>query len=124
VADFVGQVNVLNGTVSDKALQLGEMQIPLEDIHTPRLHAGDVKVYLRPEDVLARPILAGDACVFQATIHEIEFLGAFCHVQVLAPALSQKPLTVDLSLNFLAEQHLQVGSSLMLKLMPERIKLF
>jgi iron(III) transport system ATP-binding protein len=120
----VGQVNVLNGTVSDKALQLGEMQIPLEDIHTPRLHAGDVKVYLRPEDVLARPILAGDACVFQASIHEIEFLGAFCHVQVLAPALSQKPLTVDLSLNFLAEQHLQVGSSLMLKLMPERIKLF
>ncbi len=124
VADFVGQVNVLNGSVSDKVLQMGEMRIPLEDIHSQTRHVGDVKVYLRPEDVLARPILAGDACVFQATIQEIEFLGAFCHVQVMAPTLSKAPLTVDLSLNFLAEQHLQVGSGLMLKLMPERIKLF
>jgi iron(III) transport system ATP-binding protein len=62
--------------------------------------------------------------VFQATIHEVEFLGAFCHVHVMAPALCKKPLTVYLSLNFLAEQNLQAGSSLPLKLMPERIKLF
>ena len=31
---------------------------------------------------------------------------------------------VYLSLNFLAEQHLQVGSALPLKLMPDRIKVF
>jgi iron(III) transport system ATP-binding protein len=124
VAEFVGQVNVLDGTVTGQELQLGDLQIPLEDIPANRHPAGQVKVYLRPEDVLARPILAGDACVFQATIQEVKFLGAFCHVHVTAPALSKKPLTVDLSLNFLAEQNLQAGSSLPLKLMPERIKLF
>jgi iron(III) transport system ATP-binding protein len=124
VADFVGQVNVLNGSVSGNVLQLGEMQIPLTDLPTQSRSAGDVKVYLRPEDVLAQPILAGEACVFQATIHEIEFMGAFCHVHVLAPTLSKEPLTVYLSLNYLAEQHLQAGSTLPLKLMSERLKLF
>ncbi len=124
VADFVGHVNVLNGSVSNNVLQLGEMQIPLENIPTQSRSAGDVKVYLRPEDVFVQPILAGEAFVFQATIHEIEFMGASCHVHVLAPTLSKEPLTVYLSLNYLAEQHLQAGSTLPLKLMPERLKLF
>jgi iron(III) transport system ATP-binding protein len=124
VADFVGQVNVLDGTVSGQELQLGDMRIPLQDIPATHHPAGPVKVYLRPEDVLARPILAGDACVFQARIQEVEFLGAFCHVHVMAPAISPQALTVYLSLNFLAEQNLQAGSSIPLKLMPERIKLF
>ena len=124
VADFVGQVNVLQGKLEGHELKLGEMRIPLADIPAQVTQTGDIKVYLRPEDVLARPILAGDACVFQATILEIDFLGAFCHVHVMAPAISAKPLTVYLSLNFLAEQNLQAGSMLPLKLMPERIKLF
>jgi iron(III) transport system ATP-binding protein len=42
----------------------------------------------------------------------------------LAPTLSTEPLTVYLSLNYLAEQQLQAGSTLPLKLMPERLKLF
>jgi iron(III) transport system ATP-binding protein len=124
VADFVGQVNVLNGHVSNNALQLGEMRIPLTGIPTQSRSEGDVKVYLRPEDVLAMPVLTGEAYLFQSTIHEIEFMGAFCHVHVLAPTLSKEPLTVYLSLNYLAEQDLQAGSNLLLKLMPERLKLF
>jgi len=42
----------------------------------------------------------------------------------LAPAISAQTLTVYLSLNYLAEQKLQAGSTLALKLLPERIKLF
>ncbi|UUZ74257.1 TOBE domain-containing protein [Polaromonas sp. P1(28)-8] len=84
----------------------------------------DVKVYLRPEDVLARPIAEGDAHVFNATIEKIEFLGSFCHVHVTSPALDKHKLTVYLSLNFLSEQSLQIGSTLPLRLLPERIKVF
>jgi hypothetical protein len=51
-------------------------------------------------------------------------MGAFCHVKVQAPALGAQTLTAALSLNFLAEQSLQTGSPLALRLMPERIKLF
>ena len=84
----------------------------------------DVRIYLRPEDVLARPIAEGDPHVFDASIEKIEFLGSYCHVKVASPALDSHKLTVYLSLNFLSEQSLQVGSPLRLKLLPERIKVF
>ena len=73
---------------------------------------------------ISRPIAPGDAHVFDACIEKIDFLGSFCHVHVMADALHGHPLTVYLSLNFLAEQSLQVGSRLQLKLLPERIKVF
>jgi iron(III) transport system ATP-binding protein len=38
--------------------------------------------------------------------------------------LGPHKLTVYLSLNFLSEQSLQVGSPLTLKLLPERLKVF
>ncbi len=124
VADFVGQVNVLPGQIEGQTLKLGNMHIALQNIESKHQAAGDVKVYLRPEDIQARPVSENDDCALMATIHEIEFLGAFCHVHVTAPAISESPLTVYLSLNFLAEQNLSAGSQLSLKLMPERIKLF
>jgi iron(III) transport system ATP-binding protein len=118
VADFVGKVNAVSGRVQGGTLQFGAFNMA---------HAGpdrEVKVYLRPEDVLARPITDRDEHVFDATIEKIDFLGSFCHVQVTAPALLAHRLTVYLSLNFLAEQSLQAGSTLRLRLLPERIKVF
>ena len=117
VADFVGKVNVLNAKVRQGRVTVGGFELPCE-------HAdGDVRIYLRPEDVLARPIAADDPCQFDATIEKIEFLGSFCHVHVRTPLLAQ-PLVVYLSLNFLSEQSLQVGSSVRLRLMAERLKMF
>ncbi len=118
VADFVGKVNAVPGRVNAGVLQLGALRLP---------HDGpdrEVKVYLRPEDLLARPIGAGDPHVFDAIIEKIEFLGSFCHVHVHSVAFDAQRLAVYLSLNFLAEQSLKVGSTLKLKLLPERIKVF
>ena len=118
VADFVGKVNALPGLVSNGRLALGQLDLPAPGPDRA------VRVYLRPEDVLARPIGPGDEHVFDATIEQIDFLGAFCHVHVKAGALGPQLLTVYLSLNFLAEQSLVAGSVLKLKLLPERLKLF
>jgi iron(III) transport system ATP-binding protein len=123
VADFVGQVNVLPGVLDAQHLHLGSLAIAREAMPAAG-RSGPVKVYLRPEDLLARPIAPDDVYVMQCTITHIDFMGAFCHVQVQAPALGAQLLTVALSLNFLAEQSLQTGSPLALRLMPERIKLF
>ena len=121
VADFVGKVNVLPGRIQDGQLRIG----PTGQLTLPFRGANrDCKVYLRPEDVLARPIVVGDAHVFHSTIASIDFLGSFCHVHVQSDALPGQALTVYLSLNFLAEQNLKVGSALPLKLMPDRIKVF
>jgi iron(III) transport system ATP-binding protein len=118
VADFVGKANVLPARVTAGELRFGELRIPF--------HGQDreARVYLRPEDVLARPIAAGDPHVFDASIEKIEFLGSHCHVHVAAPAIQPNKLTVYLSLNYLSEASLAVGSPLKLKLLPERLKVF
>ena len=122
VADFVGRINALPARTADGGvLQLGQHRIP---VRHDSAAGRDVTVYLRPEDVLARPIAPGEPHVFTAQIQAIEFLGAYCLVTVQADALGGHPLQVVLSLNFLSEQALEVGSSLPLKLLPERLRVF
>ena len=122
VADFVGKINVLSGRLHPgRRLLIGESRFACEhDTEAER----EVKIYLRPEDVLARPIADGDANVFVGMIDKIEFLGSYCLVRVSTEALGAQPVTVYLSLNFLAEQGLEVGSRLPLRLLPERMRLF
>jgi len=119
VADFVGKVNVLPANRVNGSLQLGRLSLPGFGSNN-----GPVKAYLRPEDVLAQPIAPGEAHVFDAHIEKIDFLGAYCHVQVASWSLDAHKLVVYLPLHFLAEQSLQVGSTLQLKLLPNRIKVF
>jgi len=126
VADFVGQVNIIQGHMTQRELQLGHMHIPLQWLTQNRTQnaTGSVSVYLRPEDILARPPSEIGTFTFQASIQNIAFLGAFCHVKVLAPSLSDQPLTVDLSLNYLTEHHLRTGSAIALELIPARLQVF
>jgi iron(III) transport system ATP-binding protein len=118
VADFVGKVNVLPGQVRDGHLHAGALSWRADGADR------EVRIYLRPEDVLARPIGEGDPHVFDAAIEKIEFLGSYCHVHVASPAFSPHRLTVYLSLNYLAEQSLEVGSNLRLRLLQERVRVF
>ncbi len=131
VADFVGKVNVLPGSLNGQQLSVGTFSIALPRVPARDSSTQSVKVYLRPEDVLARPVGGGaasfaadDPHVFDAVIEKIEFLGSFCHVRVNTPAFAPHKLTVYLSLNFLTEQSLVVDSPLRLKLLPERLRLF
>ncbi len=118
VADFVGKINMLPARLVQGELRFGSMCLPGAGADR------EVRVYLRPEDVLARPIAAGDPHVFDARIEKIEFLGSYCHVHVSSSALDSHKLMIYLSLNFLSEQSLEVGSNITLKLLPERIKVF
>ena len=122
VADFVGRINVLVGRLHPgRRLHIGATRFACEhDTEAER----DVKIYLRPEDVLARPIVPGDSNVFSGDIEKIEFLGSYCLVRVMSPEIGQQPVTVYLSLNYLAEQGLAVGSRLPLRLLPERMRFF
>ena len=121
VADFVGRVNVLPATATRGGVHVAGTHFACDHAHD---EGRAVKVYLRPEDVLARPIAPGDSNVFEARIETIEFLGSYCLVEVRSAALGEHPLTVYLSLNFLAEHRLEAGGTLPLRLMPERMRLF
>ncbi len=121
VADFVGRVNALPARLEAGGVQLGGTHF---DCPHPGPAGRDVTVYLRPEDVLARPLAAGDSNVFEGCIEKIEFLGSYCLVQVTGPALGPHRLSVYLSLNFLSEQGLVVGARLPLRLLPDRMRIF
>ena len=122
VADFVGKVNVLEGTVIDaQHVQIGTHRfVSANETGAPR----KVKIYLRPEDVLARPLPPGDPNVIDTTIDKIEFLGSYSLVTVSSKALGPQTLTVYLSLNYLAEHSLHVGSAIALRILPDRMRFF
>ena len=122
VADFVGRINVVPATAeAGGRVRIGPTSFECAHDAAP---GSAVKVYLRPEDILARPIQAGDCNVFDAAIDKVEFLGSYCLVRVTSPALGEQRLTVYLSLNFLAEHALEIGGRLPLRLLPERMRLF
>ena len=73
---------------------------------------------------LTATIAPGDANVFHGDIDKIEFLGSYCLVRVRSGDIGPQPVTVYLSLNYLAEQGLEVGSRLPLRLLPERMRFF
>jgi iron(III) transport system ATP-binding protein len=123
VADFVGRVNALPARLEPGGLRLGARRFDCT-LDGAMTAGADVRVYLRPEDVLARPIAPGDSNVFEAEIDKIEFLGSYCLVRVKSEDLGEHKLTVYLSLNFLAEQNLEVGGRLPLRLLPDRMRVF
>jgi iron(III) transport system ATP-binding protein len=126
VADFVGRINALPAVrEGDDALRVGEHLFRCEPATlNGHPHGRELRIYLRPEDVLARPIEAGDPNVFEAQIDKIEFMGPYCLVRVTSAPLGAHTLTVYLSLNYLAEAQLQVGSRLPLRLLPDRMRVF
>ena len=130
VADFVGKVNMLAGTVESAGrIRIGARSFACASCDGS---AGrSVRAYLRPEDIVARPITegdsgtqAGDPNVLEATIEKIEFLGSYCLVRVTANGLEGQPLTVYLSLNFLSEMGLASGSPMKLRILAERMRVF
>lgn len=126
VADFVGRVNVLPArTEAGGVVRVGPTAF--ECSHT--LPAGrEVKVYLRPEDVLATaPAGAAGADpdnAFEVQVEKVEFLGAYCLARVGGAALGEHRLQVVLSLDFLARHGLETGRPLRLSVLPGRLRIF
>ena len=114
VADFVGKVNVLAGRLHPGRRPAHRRQpLRLRARHRPGA---------RGQGLPASGGRAGAADrrratrnVFDGAIDKIEFLGSYCLVRVNAEAMGSEPITVYLSLNYLAEQGLEVGSRLPLQ---------
>jgi len=125
VASFVGKVNILRGTsLGDGRFRIGQLDFHCES-RIDHVAAGEpVKVYLRPEDFVARDVEQRTRNHAMAEVKKIEFLGAFSYLTVLLEGMEQQPVVASMSLNLLKELGLGVGSKLRYGLLPERIRVY
>ncbi len=123
VADFIGTMNFLNGTVaSQDAVTVGQALLHCE---TDGMTAGtSVTVAIRPEDINAQDISEGDDNVVDVEIVDLEFLGSFYRAAIGGPAIGGQEVRADFSINLVRRKSLGAGSKLPLRFPPQFIRIY
>jgi iron(III) transport system ATP-binding protein len=83
----------------------------------------NVRLYLRPEDVVVNGAAVGQGNAAHAKVTKVEFLGAFCHVTVALAGAEEQPLLINISRHSIDEMSLTEGSALHVGLPPECMRL-
>ncbi len=124
VADFIGTMNFLTGTVSvDGAVRVGQLEVACD---TTGVAVGDrVTVAVRPEDIVVHDAEGIDGTPATVTIEAMEFLGSFVRAELGCEQLgSGHPLRADLSVGLVRRRTLAEDDSLTVILPRERIHVF
>ncbi len=117
VADFVGTMNFLPGTiVASSGVELGGLEITCATDGLPEGQA--VTVAVRSEDVLLYDGREPAANCFSARIEDLDFIGFYYRVVLAADALGEARLTADLPINFVRGARIEPGAELVL-MIPE-----
>ncbi|WP_188261441.1 putative 2-aminoethylphosphonate ABC transporter ATP-binding protein [Azospirillum tabaci] len=120
IADFVGTMNFLKGSVDDSGrIRLGSVHLHSDQPLTP---GADVTVCVRPEDVVIhRP---GPVNTVDMRIEAMEFLGPFHRVRLAADGFGAQPLTADFSANLVRDHRLATGDRLPVTLPAEHLRVY
>jgi len=124
VADFVGKVNVISA-IADGTGRFRFGKLMLEGaIGGEGVPPGTpVKLYVRPEDVLADGAIQASATAATGRVAKVEFLGAFCLVTVALAGAEEQPLVVSLSRRRSDEMSIVEGGALSVALRPDCMRL-
>ena len=124
VADFVGKMTFLNGTVAGPR----RVQIPgLELTVAETLDAApgtSVRLGIRPEEVQVRGVTAETPNRVDVELGTIEYLGAFCRLRLTVPSASGLTLTADVSSNEMHDLKLAAGQVIKVALPVQHIRVF
>ncbi|UCH75954.1 MAG: putative 2-aminoethylphosphonate ABC transporter ATP-binding protein [Rhodospirillales bacterium] len=123
VADFIGKMNFVDGTIAGAGrVRLGDVELACD---TDDLQSGvTVQVAVRPEDIVARNVAASQDNAFVATVADLEFLGSSLRVELTGKGLGDRRLIADLSVNLMRELALEPGHDVMVCIPAERIRLY
>ena len=123
VADFIGSMNFLPGTLTDaRRVRVGSLQLVCS---ASSLRTGsDVTVALRPEDVIVAPDEEEAPNVYLARFDSMEFLGSFVRAEVTIEAAQSQRLSAELSANVVRQLGLEPGHRHRVVIPPERIRIF
>ena len=123
VADFIGVMNFVAGTVArDGAVRLGRTELACEvDGVAP---GTPVTLAIRPEDILVQDARGGDVNVVRVRVDALAFLGSFFRADLVAEAMDSVLLRADLSVDLVRRQSIVEKSELSALLPPERIRIY
>ncbi|MBS0539621.1 MAG: putative 2-aminoethylphosphonate ABC transporter ATP-binding protein [Proteobacteria bacterium] len=121
VADFVGAMNFLDGTLeAPDRVRLGA--VTLACLPQDGLAAGaKVRACVRPEDVRVRDLPAGVANRLTVEVTDLDFVGAFCRATLRAGEIA---LVADFSSNLIRDLGVSAGARLDVALPPDRLRIF
>ena len=122
IADFVGSMNFLKGTVTPGGrVRVGAVEFAAGE----GLRAGQpATVCVRPEDVTVRGIAAADANAFPVSVATIEFLGSFWRATLRSEGDGGFELLADFSTNLVRDLGVREGAQFLVAVPPERILVF
>jgi iron(III) transport system ATP-binding protein len=124
VADFVGSMNFLPGTLlAPDKVKVGGLTFdcPAQD----GLALGHkVNLCIRPEDVRVRDLPADIANRVPIEVADLDFVAAFCRATLKVRAAPDVAMTADFSSNLIRDLGVQVSSHLDVALPPDRLRVF
>ncbi len=124
VADFVGSMNFLAGTLAapDKVRVAGvDFACPVQGGLAP---GQKVSLCIRPEDVRVRDLPADIVNRVPVEVAELDFVGAFCRATLRVQAAAEVALTADFSSNLMRDLGVDIGTKLDIALPPDRLRVF
>jgi iron(III) transport system ATP-binding protein len=124
VADFVGSMNFLAGTLlaPDKVKVDGRtFDCPVQDGLSP---GSKVALCIRPEDVRVRDLPADIANRVAVEVTELDFVGAFCRATLKVRDTQDVAMTADFSSNLIRDLGVELGRKLDVALPPDRLRVF
>jgi iron(III) transport system ATP-binding protein len=125
VADFVGSMNFLAGTLSAPGrvkVDDYEFRCPVQDGLAP---GASVRLCIRPEDVRVRDLPADVANRVAVEVGELDFVGSFCRATLaMLPGAGKASLVADFSSNLIRDLGVERGTRLDIALPPDRLQVF
>ena len=124
VADFVGSMNFLDGTLeAPDRVKVASLAFacPLQE----GLAVGTkVRLSIRPEDVRVRDLPADVANRVAVEVTELDFVGAFCRATLGVGGAGDVTLVADFSSNLIRDLGVAIGSRLDVALPPDRVRVY
>ena len=124
VADFVGEMNLLDATIlATNRIRVGALT--LTSAHAHKGAPGErVRVGLRPEDVRIRGLGPGTPNTLAVRVTWLDFLGAFWRATLKVENDPELVLRSDFSINAMRDLNIHVEQNLTISLPPEALRIF
>jgi iron(III) transport system ATP-binding protein len=123
VADFIGLMNFVSGTVVRPGrVRCGSLELTCESDGLPG--GTPVTVAIRPEDIGVEGVRGSEENVVPARVGALAFLGSFFRADLVGAGTGEGPLRADLSVELVRRLGLAEGQALSVVLPRERLRVY